>query len=144
MARKRVFFEALTDEAAQAMGAERVEIEHFPFRVGRESRTQTVNGELVVMERRRSDHAPNNDLYLLDRGVRLNISREHFQIERRLFGRYRLVDRGSACGTGVGGDWIGGRDRGGTTHLDAEEEIVVGTPQSPYVFRMVIYEEQGE
>ena len=82
-------------------------IRRFPFMVGRESRGRTIEGEFVRQERPKlGNRAPNNDLHLVDAGDPLEISREHFQIERTATG-YVLVDRGSACGTTVGDTHIG-------------------------------------
>jgi hypothetical protein len=129
---------ALTPEAREAMHSEQVKITHFPFRVGRESRMGMVGGALQVMERRKLNAPPNNDLYLIDDGKPLNVSREHFQIERTDDGRYELVDRGSACGTMVGNEILGGHDQGGRCTLENGNVIVVGTSRSPFAFKFVI------
>jgi hypothetical protein len=129
---------ALTPEAREAMRGEQVKITHFPFRVGRESRLSLVGGALRVMERRKLDAPPNNDLYLVDNGKPLNVSREHFQIEQSADGGYELVDRGSACGTMVGNEVLGGHDAGGRCTLENGNVIVVGTSRSPYALKFVI------
>ena len=49
----------------------------------------------------------------------------------------RLVDRGSALGTYVGGNRVGGNDAGGVAARHAGEVIVVGSSESPFVFRFV-------
>jgi hypothetical protein len=128
---------ALTPEAREAMRTDQVKITHFPFRVGRESRLGLVGGALRVMERRKLDAPPNNDLYLVDNGNPLNVSREHFQIERTADGGYELVDRGSACGTMVGNEVLGGHDKGGRCALHHGNVIVVGTTRSPYAFKFI-------
>ena len=86
-------------EVRQALQRDAVELRTFPFRVGRESRLAMVHGGIRSMEKRRRAAAPNNDAYLIDRGELLNISREHFQIEKTGDGGFPLRDRGSACGT---------------------------------------------
>jgi len=126
---------ALTDEAREALnGREQIEIDELPFRIGRESRMALVRGEMVYMERRKGGIHPNNELYLLDHGERLFISREHLQIEMTGSGGFRVQDRGSACGTRVDGRAIGGRDTPGSAPLHNDSEIVIGTAQSPYRF----------
>ena len=130
----RVTLIALTPEARGALGGAEVEITGFPFRVGRESRSLKVSGQEMSLERRASGGKPNNDLYLLERGELLNVSREHFQIERRDTG-YVLVDRGSTCGTIVEGQVVGGQNTGGTAPLRAGDVIIVGTSASPFVFK---------
>ncbi len=114
-----------------------VSIQSFPFRVGRESRGLLVDGKFVRFERPRfGDHEPDNDLYLIDAGELLNISREHFRIESTAEG-YLLVDRDSACGTTVNGVRIGGGDAGGSAPLKDGDTIGIGTESTPYLFTFV-------
>jgi len=127
----------LTIDARNALaGRDHVEIDRLPFRIGRESRLAMVGGELAFMERRKGAKPPNNDLYLLDDGQLLNISREHLQIDRDAGGGFVVHDRGSACGTRVDGNAIGGRDRTGSLPLEDDSEIVIGTRDSPYRFKI--------
>ena len=67
----------------------------------------------------------------------MNVSREHFQIERR-GSAYYLVDRGSACGTLLEGIVIGGDRTGGEQLLANGDVIIVGTSESRHVFKFVI------
>ncbi len=132
---------ALTGEARLAFsGAAELRLTSFPFRVGRESRSPLEAGVVVDSERRRQAVAPNNDLYLWDPGRLLNVSREHFQIERSDSGEFFVRDRGSTCGTLVGNVRLGA---GGPEScvLLPDNTIVVGTPQSPFVFRFELREE---
>jgi len=85
---------------------------------------------------------PSNDLYLAETGAELNVSREHFQIERRE-GGYELTDRGSTCGTIVEGVIIGGHHRIGRKALAAGDVIIVGTSASSYVFKFLVAELVG-
>jgi pSer/pThr/pTyr-binding forkhead associated (FHA) protein len=133
-----VFLEGLTPEAKSALGGDMVEIKRFPFRVGRESRMFAPPAP-VSDSRRRPDSVPNNDLYLIELGSLLNVSRVHFLIDREHSG-YLLVDRGSACGTLVEGELVGGRKRGGSRPLRHNDVIIVGTSESRYVFKFLIRE----
>lgn len=126
---------AMTETARADAGAETIEVNTFPFRIGRESRVGVMEGKLRSLERRKSKAAPNNEWYVRDTGERLNISREHFQIERMPDDTYEIVDRGSACGTKVAGKAIGGKDAGGRAPLRDGDIIVIGTASSPYVFQ---------
>lgn len=132
----------LTDQAREAVPSYQlvgnfVCLFWFPFRVGRESRVRLVDGRLERIERtKQSDTELNNDLYLVDRGALLNISREHFLIEQR-GADYRILDRGSACGTWVGGEPIGGKDIGGQHVLHDGEVIGVGTKDTPFLFQFI-------
>ena len=134
--------EALTPEAVAAVPEgycidEYIPIRQYPFRIGRESRVKMVDGALHRVERPKSgQHQPNNDLYLVDRGVLFNISREHAQIEQESHG-YVLVDRGSAAGTKINDEPIGGNDTGGRMKISDGDEIRIGTKASPYRFRFI-------
>jgi len=137
---------AITDEAVEAVPVNYIDddliiIRKFPFKVGRESRVAKINGRLEAIERPKKDinSKPNNDLYLIDRGHLLNISREHFQIDLREDGKFYLVDRGSACGTRSGEVIIGGDDKGGTVELGDGDVICVGTGNSPYLYRFISF-----
>lgn len=135
MSEPGLFLQALTPEATASLGAGRIRLERLPFRVGRESRLVAGEDGLRVAERRKSGGAPNNELYLVDAGPRLQVSRNHFLIEADSDGGYRLIDRSSACGTLVGSQQIGGRDEGGSCPLRPGDVIVVGNSASPFVFR---------
>ncbi len=118
-----------------------VPIRSFPFRVGRESRVKIVDGRVERIERERPHSTvPNNDLYLVDDGHLLNISREHFQIEQDQ-GRFYLYDRGSACGTLVGERGLGGEKGEETIELHDGDIITVGTRQSPYIYQFIVLDE---
>ena len=130
----------LTDEARKAMQREERLITHVPYRIGRERRVVLVAGEYRSVERRASEQAPNNELYLVDMGEKLNVSREHFQIEQEADGRYVLIDRGSACGTIVDDQPVGGHDHGGRWPLHNGSTIRVGISSSPYLFQFVVPE----
>ena len=128
-----VWLIALAEEARRALNGEQRVIERFPFKVGRESR-QPGQGWRGA-ERRSSGTVPQlNDIYIVDPGAVVNVSREHFQIEQD-GGRYVLVDRGSACGTIVEGRTVGGDRKGGRTDLRDHDVIIVGTSHSPFVFK---------
>lgn len=138
MTQPRATLQAMTPEAEQAAGTRSIPVNELPFRVGREARLGIHKGNLEIMERRKLDHSPNNDIYLVDTGKPLNISREHFLIDQDGNGGYKLVDRGSACGTIVGNNAVGGRDQGGDCPLLPGTVIIVGTPSSPYIYKFII------
>lgn len=136
---------ALTPEAEEATPQSQrigdlISIRKFPFRIGRESRVRKIDGRMERVERSKLDNRePNNDLYLVDNGELLNISREHLQIERTE-GGYRLVDRRSACGTKINGTPVGGKDKGGSALLQDGEVIGIGAKGSPYLYRFITLE----
>ncbi len=134
--------ETMTPDAAQAVPqcllvGGYVPVRKYPFKIGRESRVRTVRGKIERIERpKMDDREPNNDLYLVDRGQLLNISREHLQIEYE-DDHFVLRDRGSACGTRVNGEQVGGKDSGGVHVLADGDEIIIGIADSPYRFRFI-------
>lgn len=130
---------ALTEEAVHALGGTReVPISAFPARFGRERRSSEA-GVRVAEDLRRGDTPPLNDVYLreLPDSTSFHISGEHFEIEYA-DGRFFLVDRGSACGTIVGGLRVGGHRAGGRAELRDGDEIVVGTSRSRYIYRFTL------
>ncbi len=132
---KTPYLEAVTPEAERSLGSEWLALRRLPFRIGRECRLVAGRDGLHVAERRKQVSEPNNDLYLLDPGPRLQVSRAHCQIEADDQGGYRLLDRGSACGTIVGNQSVGGADAGGRHVLKDGDLIIVGTAESPFAFR---------
>ncbi len=142
----KAMLQALTPEAVDAIPAhflrgDLIAIYTFPFKIGRESRVKKIDGRLAPMERpKKDDSAPTNDLYLVDRGHRLNISREHCEIVKSA-GGYALVDRGSACGTKIEGRNVGGDDTGGAAVLHDGDTIAIGAVGTPYVFRFLSFDE---
>jgi pSer/pThr/pTyr-binding forkhead associated (FHA) protein len=130
----RAMLVALTPEAHAALGARELEITRFPYRVGRESREAQRTPRGFATERRDPGSRPINDLFLHERKEPLNVSREHFVIDRRDAG-YVLVDRESTCGTLVEGEPVGGENKGGTVAVRDGDVIIVGTSLSPYVFK---------
>ncbi len=143
----KAMLKALTPEAIAAtpladIDGDLIAIKDFPFRVGRESRVVQISGRLEPIDRPKKDISskPNNDLYLIDRGHLLNISREHFQIEQRGDGFY-LVDRGSACGTKLQDTALGGEDTGGAVQIYDGDVIGVGAKATPYLFKFISFTE---
>ena len=130
---------ALTQEAEHALGGIReVPLTRFPVNFGRHrspgsEHTHEGSGE------EGHDPAPLNDVYLieLESSSHRHVSGAHFAIEYS-DNQFFLVDRGSACGTIVAGNRIGGNRKGGRTELRDGDEVVVGTSRSPFVFRFGI------
>ena len=132
----------LTSTAREALQAEEVRLDSMPYRVGRESRYGLVRGQWRSLERRQLVGTPNNELYLIDTGDVLNVSREHFLIERDDDGNYTLVDRESTCGTIVDDVGLGSETGQDRCPLHDGSTIVVGTEESPFSYKFVI--ENGE
>ena len=136
---------AITPEARHTitkncLGDEIIGIWSFPFRIGRESRIEKVDGKLVLTERQKiSNGKPNNDIYLVDNGHFLQISRQHLQIEKTKTG-YLVSDRGSACGTSINTQKIGSEDKGGTWELKDGDIIKIGAEDSPYLFQFITFD----
>jgi HAD superfamily hydrolase (TIGR01509 family) len=128
----------LTDQARSSIQGDKIELTVFPFRVGRESRSSSDHVPQSILERRLGKVPPNNDFYLIDGGRLLNISREHFLIERTENGSFVLRDRMRACGTTVRGEK--GERHCRATHCDLfdGDTITIGAHSSPYVFRFSV------
>ncbi len=134
---KAISSEARGTITKNCLGDEIIGIWKFPFRIGRESRVEKVDGTLVLSERQKiSSGKPNNDIYLVDNGHFLQISRQHLQIEKTEIG-YIVTDRGSACGTIVNTKKIGSEDKGGSTMLKDGDIIKIGADDSHYLFEFI-------
>jgi hypothetical protein len=115
-----------------------ISIFKFPFCVGRESRTRMIDEQYVVIGRETSfDVLPTNDIYLIDRGEFLQVSREHFQIEKHSE-EYYLVDRGSHCGVYVNDKRLHGEGKLITEKLCDGDIIKIGTMESLYIFEFIV------
>jgi hypothetical protein len=125
----------LTRKSRKATPCERVEVDAFPFRIGREARLGATPWKTKRGERRQGVALPNNDLYLEKVGRAQFISREHAQIEERGDGTFYVVDRGSICGTTVGTTFVGGISIGGECALKDGDVVTLGPARSPYRYR---------
>lgn len=135
---------AITPEAKRAivtkcLGNEFVGIWTFPFRVGRESRFRKENNMFIVYEReKKPNEKPTNELYLIDAEHYLQISREHFQIEKE-GEHYYLKDRSSTCGTMVNDQTIGKKRESDRIELKNGDIITIGSKHSSYKFEFIAF-----
>lgn len=114
-------------------------IHAWPFRIGRESRilVDEKTGQIARLERYRpGGFTTTNDLYLIDDGKHLNISREHLVIECHS-GNFVVTDRKSACGFAVEDQHVGGEHKGGSHGLQHNQILTLGWKDSPWRFRFV-------
>ena len=115
----------LTPAATVFLPARALRLARLPFRVGR----FPVAGEAQPIEV--------NDLQLSDTKP-FHVSRNHFAIERGPDG-VQVRDRGSYVGTIVNRIQIGGHRHVATVPLAVgENEVVAGSPRSPFRFRVVV------
>jgi len=115
-----------------------IPIYRYPFKIGREARVNYVDGEIILQERHKlSGQEPNNDIYLLDNGQYLQISREHCSIVKQ-DDTFKLVDRGSACGSMVNQFTVGGDDSNGSISLKDGDIITLGSKESHYQFKFIL------
>lgn len=133
MSDKKVLLRAMTAEAGRAMGSSVMEIQQFPFRVGRECRAAK-KSFFSAERRKKSEAMPNNDLYLLENGKDENVDREHFQIASDGNGGFQIEDRGSRYGVLVNEQVIGGRRHTANGPIDDGSVLIVGKPDSPFRF----------
>lgn len=116
-----------------------VPVYNYPFKIGREARVGYVDGEVILQERHKlGGHEPSNDVYLLDNGKYLQISREHCSIEYNGVDAYVLRDRGSACGSMVNEFNVGGDDHAASYPLKDGDIITLGSKESSYKFKFIL------
>jgi pSer/pThr/pTyr-binding forkhead associated (FHA) protein len=145
----KAVLKALTPEAKHSIikrtfHQDIIPIYNFPFRIGREARVKYVDGEVILQERHKlSGKEPNNDVYLLDNGEYLQISREHCSIIKTEDG-FMLQDRGSACGSMVNQFAIGGDDHDGAIALKDGDTITLGSKESPFKYKFIVLENEIE
>jgi pSer/pThr/pTyr-binding forkhead associated (FHA) protein len=145
MARIKTRLTALTDDARTALkGSECLEINCFPFLIGRNERIRISQGKEYVAERRQHNGPPVNHCYLVENHKPMYISRAHFALDHLGGNEFTLIDRNSACGTIVAGVQIGGRDKGGRIDLKSGQTIQIGSSASPYLFRFEVEDSTTE
>ena len=120
-----VLFGLTPAAAAVFLPTRALRLARLPFRVGR----LPVAGEAQPLEV--------NDLQLSDTRP-FHVSRDHFAIERGPDG-VQVRDRGNYVGTIVNKVQIGGDRHVATVPLAVgENEVVAGSPRSPFRFRVVV------
>jgi pSer/pThr/pTyr-binding forkhead associated (FHA) protein len=151
VARPRARLVAMTAEAKAALGGrDEVVLDTFPFRIGRESRTNPIARAVASVERRLGTVPQLNDLYLREpEGGAAQISRRHCDIEHQA-GLFFLRDRASATGAtiiqarpaAVGREVqilrAGGVGFNARVELHGGDVIVLGTDNSQQVFRFQV------
>jgi len=121
-----VCLEGLTPKAAQGLPTNPLQIEKFPFRIGRLSPDPLVHNDLMIPD-----------------SVPLQISRHHVEFIKHE-GRIGVLDRGSTLGSLVDGRQIGGSegDPGPLFFSDSEGTLVLGNRHSPFMYKVVIRTEE--
>ena len=138
MKTQRILLKALSAEMDLAFRGPTLEIHEFPFKIGRECRDRRSRLPPPGMIERRQGVTPrNNDLYIIESGSRLYVSRQHLLLEIRKTGLF-LVDLFSSCGTIVEGQYIGADHKGGETMLNSNDIVIIGTANSPYLFKVMV------
>ena len=138
----RARLEVMTPEARRLLGASAIDVEPTPLKVGRGSLRKAVLlgglrkrvGEFFRSADLDEGEQSNQALELPEREDRRYVSTEHFEIVAGADG-YELVDLQSALGTIVDGELVGGKRSGGRARLEDGSVIIVGAPQSGFVFR---------
>ena len=140
----KAVLKAVTSEAKRiilkrSFGQDIVPIYNYPFRIGREARVEYLDDKIIIQERHGlSGHKPNNDVYLLDNGELLQISREHCSITSNDAGEYLLQDRESSCGSLINQIQIGGDNHPNTSILKDGDIITIGSEESKYKFKFIL------
>jgi hypothetical protein len=110
----------------------------FPFKVGRESRmSENDRGLFVKLRILNNVSKPNNDIYLVNNTESLEISKEHFQIEKK-DDIYLIKDRNSTLGTKLNDKEIGKDNANNSYILEDKDIIKIGSSDSKYEFQFLI------
>lgn len=110
----------------------------FPFKVGRESRmSENDRGLFVKLRILNNVSKPNNDIYLVNNTESLEISKEHFQIEKK-DDIYFIKDRNSTLGTKLNDKEIGKDNANNSYILEDKDIIKIGSSDSKYEFQFLI------
>ena len=113
----------LSRKSTQVVPESGLEVNRFPFRVGRASLKDE------------EDPLDVNDLYLADTSP-FNVSRNHFLFDQTQT-HVVLRDRGSHLGTIVNGEFVGGhRTVAEAVLVEGENDVIVGSKRSPFHFRV--------
>jgi hypothetical protein len=110
----------------------------FPFNIGRESRMSlNERGLFVKLRIMKSDSKPNNDIYLANCTDNLEISKEHFLIEKK-DNHYFIKDRNSTLGTKLNDEEIG-KEKSNTLFPIKDGDIIkIGSSHSTYKYKFLI------
>jgi len=140
----KAVLKAMTSEAKHSIvkrsfGQDIIPIYNYPFRIGRESRVEHVDNEIIVQGRHTlSDYHPNNDAYLFDNGELLQISKEHCTIIHNDTDEYMLQDIGSSCGSLINQIQLGGDSKDDMYTLKDGDIITLGSKDSKYKFKFIL------
>lgn len=116
-------FAGTNDKAKVALKFETIKIKMFPFKVGRFVHEDNSSPEDILTD---------NNLKIRDVGNSINVSRNHFLIDK-MEGHFVVVDRGSQSGVNVNGKKISG-----SVVLDKNTNVVSIGYNSPFVFKLEI------
>lgn len=133
----------LTDEAKNSIVDTKshnklISMFDFPFKIGRESRmAKNSKGLFVKLRIIKSNSKPNNDTYLVNCTDNLEISKEHFQIEKQN-NNYFIKDRNSTLGTKLNEKEIGKEKNNTLFQLKDGDIIKIGSSNSSYKFQFLV------
>ena len=112
----------------------------FPFKVGRESRLgESDTGIFLKLRLIASSSKPSNDIYLVNNSREIQISKEHFQIEKHK-DCYLLKDRGSTNGMTINGITYGGKKKIFEQELKDGDIIKIGNEKSNLKYQFLVLE----
>ena len=129
----------ITKEAKiSLMDKKMIVINSFPYKIGRESRiSESDRGVFVKLRIFSSSINPNNDIYLVNSTQSLEISKEHFQIEKK-DNKYYIKDRNSTLGTKLNDKEIGKEKINEKFPLNDGDIIKIGSNNSEFQFQFLI------
>lgn len=119
-----VTLEGTNDLSKEQLGYKMLEVKEFPFRIGRY--TPQTGLQMV-------DVLINNDLYIREENPPFYVSKNHFMIDKA-DGNLVVVDRGSNSGFVINDELV----KDSYILSEPENEIIVGSSFSPFVFKITI------
>ncbi|MGR3219571.1 MAG: cyclic nucleotide-binding domain-containing protein [Candidatus Anammoxibacter sp.] len=120
-----VIITGLNDASEEELGGKPLDIKEFPFKVGRVSPSDGPQAKDVLA---------NNDFSINEMTPPFYVSKNHFMIEKT-DNTFFVVDRGSKTGVYVNGEHV--TESYCIDTID-DNEIIVGTTYSPYLFKLTI------
>lgn len=122
----KIILTGLTPLAIQSLNGKSLEIDRFPFKIGRKT------------DDHEKDIFSNNDMYIEDKPP-FSVSRNHLSIQYKN-GNYFIVDRGSTLGTYINEERIGGKMKILEKQLVKKSEniIILGNYESPFKYEILV------
>lgn len=122
----------LNEISTDALKNDKIKITTFPYKVGRYAPPKKTNIDEKIGDKKEKNIIAENDLYLFEDGPNYYISENHFMLDK-IDSVFSITDRGSRLGV-----IIDDRTVKGSCTLAKENTLIVGSPYSPFLFKIEI------